>query len=389
MTTTTTPRCDTIRHRGHPLELIPLFRRWPPSVARNLLYTAIWSSTIAVALALMQQILGSHRISLPRLFLATLFISNVVGFLIHGALHLLERTMPRRENLWPFRIAQLVAVGAACMIGIALGNSLFYARNPLLLFEQRIHLAVLLWFGLATAALMVMVLAVGERRMRQAAETARQQEQIAAAGRLIAEARLRALQAQIEPHFLYNTLANVVSLIDTQPAKARRMLERFIDYLRASLSASRAEHATVGGELALASAYLDVLGVRMEQRLRWRFALDPAVASLPVAPMLLQPLVENAIMHGIEPKLDGGEIVVSARLHEGLLCIEVADTGLGLREAAPRPGGGVGLSNLRERLQQLYAGAARLQLLENPAGGVTARLLLPLHTVPSSTIPTP
>jgi sensor histidine kinase YesM len=248
---------------------------------------------------------------------------------------------------------------------------------------------ILLTFGAITAAMMVIVLAIGERRMRRAAENARQQEQIAAAGRLIAEARLRALQAQIEPHFLYNTLANVVSLIDTQPAKARRMLERFIDYLRASLAASRAEHATVKGELDLASAYLDVLGVRMEQRLRWRFECDAHVGNLPIAPMLLQPLVENAIMHGIEPTLDGGEIAVRARLTDGMLCIEVADTGIGLRMAPPRPGGGVGLSNLRERLLQLYGGPAQLALIENPLGGVTARLRLPLTLVPSSTIPTP
>jgi sensor histidine kinase YesM len=204
----------------------------------------------------------------------------------------------------------------------------------------------------------------------------------------VAEARLRALQAQIEPHFLYNTLANVVSLIDSQPARARRMLERFIDYLRASLSASRAEHATLQGELDLAAAYLDVLGVRMEERLRWRFDRDPAASGLPLPPMLLQPLVENAIMHGIEPKLEGGEIVVRARVDDGMLCIEVADSGLGLRTAAPRPGGGVGLANLRERLRQLYGASAQLQLIENPAGGVTSRLLLPL-LVPSSTIHAP
>jgi len=224
---------------------------------------------------------------------------------------------------------------------------------------------------------MVMVLSAGERRMRRAAEMARQQEQIAAAGRLVAEARLRALQAQIEPHFLYNTLANVVGLIDSQPAKARRMLERFIDYLRASLAASRAEHATLGSECDLAGAYLDVLGVRMEQRLRWRIEIDPAARMLPMAPMLLQPLVENAIMHGIEPKLEGGEIVLRARLDAATLVVEVCDSGLGLRAGAPRPGGGVGLSNLRERLRQLYGGAAQLQLIENPAGGVTSRLLLP------------
>ncbi|MGG7607585.1 sensor histidine kinase [Massilia sp. BKSP1R2A-1] len=374
--------------RGHPLELIPLFRRWPPSPLRNLLYTAIWSSLLALALTVLQQLFGRGGASFMRLLFATLVISNLIGFMVHGALQLLERYLPR-HNMLLFRAAQLLAVATASMIGIPFGNALLVGTHPMRFFQHSSALAILASFAVMTAVLMVMLLVAGERRLRRAEEAARQQEQIAAAGRLIAEARLRALQAQIEPHFLYNTLANVVSLIDAQPAKARRMLERFIDYLRASLAASRAEHATVGSELDLAGAYLDVLGVRMEERLRWRFELDPASSSLPMPPMLLQPLVENAIMHGIEPKLDGGEIVVRARVDNGLLCIEVADSGLGLRMAPPRPGGGVGLSNLRERLQQLFGSGAQLQLFENPAGGVTSRLLLPLSMVPSSTTPTP
>ena len=375
-------------HRHHPLELIPLFRRRPPSLARNLAYTAIWSSAVAVTLALLQMSLGSQT-PFPRLLFSVLVIGNLIGFLIHGALHLLHRHLARRDNDWRFRTAQLLAVALASVLGVALGNALVQGSSPLRLFQHWISLTMLLAVGLVTAIVMVTVLAVGERRMRRAAEAARQQEQIAAAGRLVAEARLRALQAQIEPHFLYNTLANVVSLIDSQPAKARRMLERFIDYLRASLAASRAEHATLGGELDLAGAYLDVLGVRMEERLRWRIELHPDAGALAMAPMLLQPLVENAIMHGIEPKLDGGEIVISARLDDGMLRIEVRDSGLGLRMAPPRPGGGVGLANLRERLRQLHGADAQLQLIENPGGGVTSRLLLPLTMVPSSTTHAP
>jgi signal transduction histidine kinase len=395
MITTTPPpkRCDTAREGSHPLEAIPLFRRWPPSLVRNLLYTAIWSSLIACVLTVIQLQFGRRGMTALRLLFATLVISNLIGFMIHGALSVLERTLPR-ENMFLFRSAQVFAIALASVIGIPFGNALLVGKSPLHYFQQTTPLLFLLVFGLVMAVLMVLLLAAGERRLRREAEAARQQEQFAAAGRLIAEARLRALQAQIEPHFLYNTLANVVSLIDSQPAKARRMLERFIDYLRASLSASRAEHATLQGEVDLAAAYLDVLGVRMEERLRWRVDLDPALGALPLAPMLLQPLVENAIMHGIEPKLDGGEIVVRARMDKDMLCLEVCDTGLGLRIGAmpPRPGGGVGLSNLRERLRQLYAGRGQLQLIENPTGGVTARLLLPPHLpslVPSSTIPTP
>ena len=382
--TPTTKRCDTARERGHPLELIPLFRRWPPSLARNLLYTAIWSSLIALVLTVLTQLFGRSTMPFGRLLFATLVVSNLIGFLIHGALQLLERHVAR-ENIWRFRAAQVLAIAAASVIGIPLGNALVVGKSPLRFFQYSATLTFLLVFALLTALFMAMVLAAGERRLRREAEAARQQEQIAAAGRLVAEARLRALQAQIEPHFLYNTLANVVSLIESQPAKARRMLERFIDYLRASLSASRAELATVQGELDLAAAYLEVLGVRLESRLRWRFDVASAAAMQPLPPMLLQPLVENAIMHGIEPKLEGGEIVVRARLDGAMLCVEVLDTGLGLRPVPTRPGGGHGLSNLRERLRQLYGGAAQLQLIENPAGGVTARLSLPSH--PSSTVP--
>ncbi|BDT60748.1 hypothetical protein MasN3_42420 [Massilia varians] len=377
----------TPRIRSHPLELIPLFRRWPSSPARNIAYTAIWSSLIGLGLTVTQEMFGRSDISFGRMLFYTVVISNLIGFLVHGALQLIERHVPREKAVL-FRGAQLLAVGMACVAGIPVGNALLQGRNPLLFFQGGKVMTVLLAFGMLTAVLIVLVLAAGERRMRREADAARQQEQIAAAGRLVAEARLRALQAQIEPHFLYNTLANVVSLIDSQPAKARRMLERFIDYLRASLSASRAEHATLQGELELARAYLDVLGVRLEGRLRWRFEIAPGLEQLPIAPMLLQPLVENAVMHGIEPKLDGGEIVLRAHPDDGLLCIDVCDTGLGLRMLPPRSGGGVGLSNLRERLRQLYGPAASLQLIESPAGGVSARLQLPVLEL-CATKPTP
>ena len=387
MITTQEPAAAKLaRERGHhPLELIPLFRRWPPSLLRNLLYTAIWSSALALVLTVLQKLMGRSSMSFAQLLFATLVISNLIGFMIHGMLELLERYFPR-EKLWRFRAAQVLAIAMASVIGIPFGNALVVGRSPLRFFQYAGPLTFLLAFALMTAVFMVMVLSAGERRLRRAAEMAQQQEQIAAAGRLVAEARLRALQAQIEPHFLYNTLANVVSLIDSQPAQARRMLERFIDYLRASLAASRAEHATVGSELDLAGAYLDVLDVRLAGRLRWRIEAEPSVRALPMAPMLLQPLVENAIMHGIEPKLDGGEILIRTRRDGAMLCVEVADSGLGLRMAPPRPGGGLGLANLRERLRQL---GGQVQLIENPGGGVTARLLLPFPTVPSSTIPAP
>ena len=146
------------------------------------------------------------------------------------------------------------------------------------------------------------------------------------------DARLRALQAQIEPHFLFNTLANVVSLVDAHPADAKRMLERLIELLRASLSASRARHATLGQEFDLCRAYLEILSIRMGGRLRYDIAAAADLRGLPLPPMLLQPLIENAIQHGLEPKVDGGHVRLgAARTAEGLLEISVEDNGVGLR----------------------------------------------------------
>jgi sensor histidine kinase YesM len=232
-----------------------------------------------------------------------------------------------------------------------------------------------------------MVRTAADRRIERETLAARQNEMMAASARLLAEARLRALQAQIEPHFLYNTLANVVSLIGPQPAQAQHMLERFIDYLRASLNASREERSTLGAETRLIAAYLDVLKVRMGDRLRYRIEVPDELKQFVIAPMLLQPVVENAIAHGLEPKVEGGEVVLSARVQGEQLCLQISDTGAGLSTAPSKPGGGVGLSNLRDRLRTLYDGAAQVQLLENQPCGMTVRLLLPLNASPTS-IPT-
>ena len=364
---------------AHPLDVIPLFRRWPASPSRNLVYTAIWSSLIGVLLAVVTcAFIGTSR-PLPRMLAYMIVTSNVVGFLIHGALALLRLAAPAAfaRGAWPMQVCKVLLMACCAVFGIALPDALLRGANPFAALLRDGALAPLLPFGVVTALMMVVVLATGERRLARATEAARQQEQIAEAARLLAEAKLRTLQAQIEPHFLYNTLANVVSLIGADPARARHMLERLIDFLRASLSASRAEHATLQGEVELARAYLDLLTVRMGARLRYVIDVDPACRDAVIAPMLIQPLVENAVMHGIEPKVDGGTIVVRARRRDGGVCIEVADDGVGLVPAAPRPGGGVGMSNLRERLRTLHGNNAQVQLLENQDGGVTSRLVLP------------
>jgi two-component sensor histidine kinase len=202
-----------------------------------------------------------------------------------------------------------------------------------------------------------------------------------------AEAQLRLLQGQIEPHFLFNTLANVLSLIDHDAPKAKQMLESFTDYLRASLAGLRHEQATLGGELDLVQHYLGLLKTRMDDRLQFSIDCDSRLRDRALPPLLLQPLVENAIHHGLEPKVEGGRVRVQVRAEGAKLHISVADDGLGL-DAPPRRtahgkgsgkgGAGVALANLRERLQARYGDGARLTL-EAAHPGTVATLTLPLE----------
>ena len=374
-----TPTTPARQPNSHPLDIIPLFRRWPCSPGRDLLYTGIWSSMVGVGLATVQSLFS--RSDFFELLLPMVLESNLVGYLIHFGmvgLDVLLRGWPKRQS-GAVRVAySVLTVSLLVICGIAIGNALVQGRNPMHYALNPGFLKPLAPFAVATAIFMFFVNSAADRRARDALAAMRQREDSAEAARLLAEARLRALQAQIEPHFLYNTLAGVLSLIDTQPARARHMLERFIDFLRASLDASRADHATVGAELDLASAYLDVLQVRMGERLAYTIEADSAARACAIAPMLIQPMVENAVMHGLEPKVDGGRVLLRARIDQNALVVDVIDDGVGIGNAPPRQGGGVGLANLKARVRSLHGPAAQVQLRDNPDGGAQVRLLLPL-----------
>ncbi|MBW8843870.1 MAG: histidine kinase [Burkholderiales bacterium] len=193
----------------------------------------------------------------------------------------------------------------------------------------------------------------------------------------VTEAQLKLLQGQIEPHFLFNTLANVQSLIDFDPERAKQMLERFTDYLRASLGQLRGDTTTLAQEFAMLDAYLALMQLRMGDRLRVRLDLPAELNGFPLPPLLVQPLVENAIHHGLEPKIAGGEIVVSARREAEGLCIDVDDDGQGLDGPKRRGGNGVALDNIRARLTARWGLGATLALLPRDGGGTRARLRIP------------
>lgn len=199
----------------------------------------------------------------------------------------------------------------------------------------------------------------------------------AEAERQAAEARLTLLQSQLEPHMLFNTLAHLRVLIKLKPDEAQRMLDRLIDYLRATLQASRTTEHPLADEFERLSDYLALMQLRMGERLRVRLDLPAELAGIAIPPLLLQPLVENAIKHGLEPHVEGGELRVSARRQGPRLVLEVADSGAGLTHATALPGTGFGLAQVRERLTHRYGDAARFDLQSQPGGGSIARIEIP------------
>lgn len=194
--------------------------------------------------------------------------------------------------------------------------------------------------------------------------------------RQLAEAQLKMMQAQVEPHFLFNTLASVDYLIEADPARASTMQKNLIQYLRAALPQMREGSTTLGKEVALCRAYLEILKVRMDDRLQFAITVPQGLSSAQFPPMMLQSLVENAIKHGLEPKPEGGSLTLTASVNHGRLRVTVADTGLGFG-VGTSPGTGVGLSNVRERLQALYGGQAQLLVEANSPSGTIATIEVP------------
>lgn len=195
-----------------------------------------------------------------------------------------------------------------------------------------------------------------------------------------AEAQLRLLQAQIEPHFLFNTLANIESLFEADPPRARAMLEAFSDHLRAGMGQLRVQETTLGAELDMAANYLRLLQIRMGPRLRFAVEAGQDARAALLPPLLLQPLVENAIRHGLEPKVEGGEVRIVAAVDDGRLRIRVLDDGLGGGAPSAVQGAGMALANIRARLRHRYGERASLTLLH--AAGTDATIELPYRATP-------
>ncbi len=300
---------------------------------------------------------------------------GVAALLAFGALEIWPRHLPRWLARWVLQVlgvafAMPVVTAALWVVSTARGAPVFWRDNDRLVsFGFMAALALLLAPWTALAAL-----------LRQKEAFARSQAlafdlERSELERQASDARLHLLAAQVAPHFLFNTLANVQALVDAQSPRAADVLRSLTAYLRAAVPRLHESATTLGQEVELVQAYLELMHMRMPDRLTFALHVDDAARPLPCPPMTLLTLVENAVRHGIDPHEDGGRIEIDVQRRGGRCFVRVADTGAGFQ--AGTGGLGTGLSTLRERLQLSFAGAARLHLSEQAPHGVCAELDFP------------
>jgi signal transduction histidine kinase len=316
------------------------------------------------------------RAQLPAMGLgAAIVTGNALGFALSlglfGAWFNYRKLVHRKFRI--LVMALLYALLAA--VGTSGGVLWISDQAPAVVMEKLPRaLAMILGVGLAVAVPMITIGILRNRQHEVLTEQLQRDAERDRMARELAESQLRLLRAQIEPHFLFNTLGAVQQLAGHGAPRAAELTANLIAFLRASMSEMRSEQVRLDAEFGLVEAYLKVMQFRLGQRLRFTLALAGALAPVQVPSMILLTLVENAIKHGIEPSLPGGELAVSAALCDGVIRIRVQDSGVGMGAAS---GAGTGLDNVRRRLQLAYGDAAGLAL-HDADPGVVADIAIPL-----------
>lgn len=356
-----------------------------PGVARHKLLVAIQSGLLPVLVINTVIALGLTAFS-GAAFEQQMVYSHCIGASIWVVIQLFVNwSIKDHARQWRrlFVIVPLgVTVGYA--IGMTIGSWLLnhptMAVAAVLAADPRQTLGMLL-MSLSAGGAMTYYFMSREQLATAREESARSTAQAEAAQRHATEAQLKLLETQLEPHMLFNTLANLRALIGVDPRRAQDMLDRLVAYLRATLAASRASTYSLGAEFERLNDYLELMRVRMGERLQFALVLPAELVAQQVPPLLLQALVENSIKHGLEPSVQGGRIDIRAASTSDQLTLQVQDSGVGLQAAAETlspAGSGFGLSQVRDRLQASYGARATLTVADAAGGGTLVTLTLPL-----------
>jgi hypothetical protein len=332
------------------------------SLLLRLRYAAIivvFNFTIAIVLHLLVPAAGP--------FINVLIYSECIGMSIYS-LHLCAGflPLPGREGM---RELQRIVIAAPLGLGIGSWLAASIVGDPasitMMLDAPRFEVITTI-----VASACIVYFLWSRERLSEAASAHARAEQLAA------EAQLRLLHSQLEPHMLFNTLANLRILVEIDPARAQTMIDQLISYLRSTLNASRTNWTTVDAEFGQLSAYLELMRVRMAERLNFTFLASDTARQAKLPPMLLQPLVENAIKHGLEPAIEGGHIKISAELIDAVLMLTVEDSGLG--NATTAISEGYGLAHVRERLKVLYGSRSAMVVAALEPHGYRVRIEVPV-----------
>lgn len=328
-------------------------------IIKNFFYTLLFNTLIAVFLTAT----GDSEIQ----FFKNFIISQCIGISIFTSMYT-ALTIFKTERL----SYQLIVVISALIVGTTAGTILGTAIigiNPISLIDEKFKvfsqiIIIGLMFGSIISYIFISLGKISEEKIKRL-----DMEKTAA------ETELKLLQSQMEPHFLFNTLSNVRGLMDTDPERAGRMLESFTAFLRASFLTARDRTITLAQEMDVVKNYLDVFLIRMGSRLKYTIDIPESLLDRRIPPLLIQPLVENAVKHGLEPGINGGEILIQGILKGDTIMIIVADSGVGIKEQTAN--NGIGLGNIEKRLHLLYGERGRMILEENKPSGVRAVIEIP------------
>lgn len=353
------------------LSSTPTAELWPDTLKGTLRAVAIATVFLALAATLLY-VLSPGLDTWPRLMV----FHESVGLTMVACVLLLRRAraFARFKPMTRWLLTGVIAIPTGFVVGHQFAFLLL--GEPLRMVGYLSVSLVPILFTLVVGALGLHSFATRERLAQEAA--ARSEAQ-----RLAVESQLRLLRAQLEPHMLFNTLANLRSLLREDVDRAEAMIDQLIAYLRSALAASQTDSVALSREFAQLRAYLDIMALRMGPRLSFRLELPADLEAITVPPMLLQPLVENAIKHGLEPKVGPGSIEVVARAMAAGIEIRVSDSGLGLPadeedSASARPANtSYGLRHVRDRLQAVYGSEARLTLERRASAGLSAVVFIP------------